>query len=346
VCESFRPTFTDIKKYAVFLLLGSISAYLSISFSKDWIHYQWFFNVIYAETTWIELLKNNIPFSEPLFFVTAKVLDELIGLANFVVITTVILFTLKMHFLTKLVDNVFAVTFMYVCLYLFLFEGTLLRVAYATAFIIPAMYYLQKEKLFLSILLFLIATQIQLTSIIFIIMYPLFLYGRLNWLVIALFIIAPMTILLDLSAFNLIVDLTKLFSNKYQFYSDEKIIDSQNSTGLFYYFIGFYYVLVIAIGCYLRQQIMSDSFKKMIFSLAMLGCVSMCFFYDHVAVGARLGELLLISMVILLGWLYIYFKEKQLPLHNYALIFIFMAYGLARFFYLYPTLVSQLKALV
>lgn len=341
--EDFQFLNRDIKKYLVFLLLGSIAAYLSTSFSKDWIHYQWLFNKTYGEMSWIELLKNSSPFSEPLFFVTTKAALGFISLANFIVFTTVALFMLKMHFLVKLDDDVFVVTFFYVCLYLFLFEGTLLRVAYATAFIIPAMYYLKKEKLLLSSILFLIATQIQLTSVIFIVMYPLFIYSRLNWLVIILFLIAPVLMFFDISAFNLIVEITKLFSSKYQFYGHESIINDQNSTGLFYYFVIFFYALTVIIGCYLRRHIISDPFKKMVFSLAMLGCASMCLFYDHVAVGGRLGELLLISMVLLLSWLYSLFKEKQLNLYKYTLILIFMGYGVARFIYLYPMLVFNLK---
>lgn len=344
--ENLQLSFRDIKKYLVFLALGGIAAYLSTSFSKDWIHYQWLFNKTYGEMSWIELLKNSSPFTEPLFFVITKIVLGFINLASFVVITTIVLFILKMHFLTKLVDDIFVGTFFYMCLYLFLLEGTLLRVAYATAFIIPAMYYLKNGKLLPSIFLFLIATQIQLTSVVFIVMYPLFLYSRLNWLVIILFLTAPVLMLLDISAFNLIVDFTQLFSNKYQFYGQEGIVDSQNSTGLFYYFMGFFYILIMIIGHYLKREIIEDPFKRMVFSLAMLGCASMCLFYDHVAVGARLGELLLISVVLLLSWLYLLFEKKQLNLYKCVLIFIFMGYGLARFVYLYPVLVFNLKILV
>ncbi|HDY85782.1 MAG TPA: EpsG family protein, partial [Methylophaga sp.] len=314
--------------------------------SKDWVSYQWFFDEIYVKTSWIELLMNSTPFSEPLFFVTTKAALGFISLANFLLLVGIALFILKMHFLTKLIDDVFIVTFFYVCMYLFLFEGTALRIAYATSFIIPSMYYLQKKKLLTSILLFLIATQIQLTSVVFIIMYPLFIYRRLNFLVIALFVIAPLAILLNISAFNFVVDFTQLFSNKYLFYGQDDIVKNQNSTGLFYYFIGFFYMFVIAIGYYLKQQIMNEPFKRMIFSLAMIGCASMCLFYDHVVVGARVGEMLLISMVLLLTWLFQHFREKDLSLYNVVLILIFMGYALARFFYLYPTLALNAEAFI
>jgi len=328
-----------IKKKIAFLLLGSIAVYLCMNFSKDWLYYQFLFNQKYGVKSWTEMFDLMTPFTEALYFMPAKAVGELIGFSLFVLFTTLILLLFKLNYLSKIVGNTLIATFFYVCLYLFLFEGTVLRVTYSTAFIIAAMYYLKNDRLFFSILLFLIATQIHLTSFVFILMYPLFFFRRLNWLILVLFLLSPMAIILEMSAFELIVNMSKLLTDKYTFYAREKFVLKQNSSGLYYYFIGFFYTVTIATGYYLKQQIIIDPFKRMIFSLAMIGVTSMCLFYDHVAVGARLGELLLITMVILLSWLHLEFKEKGLNNHSAFIIVIFIFYGLARFVYLFPTLV-------
>jgi len=278
------------------------------------------------------------PFKEPLYFMTSKAIGELIGFPLFILSTTLTLILIKLNYLSKIVGDTLIATFFYVCLYLFLFEGTILRVAYSTAFIIPAMYYLKNNRLFFSILFFLVATQIHLTSSIFIMMYPLFFFRCLNWFVLALFFLSPLAIILEISAFDLSIDMSKLLTDKYEFYAREKSILGQNSTGLYYYFIGFFYTVIIFTGYHLKQQIISDPFKMMAFSLATIGVSLMCLFYDNVAAGARLGELLLITMVFLLSWLSFELKEKGLNKLVCLLIVVFICYGLARFIYLFPKL--------
>lgn len=71
----------------------------------------------------------------------------------------------------------------------------------------------------------------------------------------------------------------------------------------------------------------------------MIGVVAMCVLHDHVAVAARFGELFMICLVPLLSWLFLYFEEHQMKYHKYALATTFSLYGVARFAYLYPSLV-------
>jgi hypothetical protein len=278
-------------------------------------------------------------FTERLYFFSEKFFGELIGFPLFIALTTLVLLTVKLNYLLKMVGHIGLVCFFYTCLYLFLFEATVLRVAFATALVVPAFYYLREQRFIISVLLILLATQIQLTSIVFLLIYPLYFIRRLNVLVFAVFVISPMVVITRFSVFDGLVSITNLFTDKYQIYNVIDYIGHQNTTGLYFYFIGFFYLLIFALLYFLRDSWLNDPFKQTLLSLAMLAVILMCFFHDHVVVGARLGELLLISLVPLLSWLYLYFKDQGNKWASYGLLMMFSGYGMARFIYLFPSLI-------
>jgi uncharacterized membrane protein len=214
-----------------------------------------------------------------------------------------------------------------------------IRVAYATACIIPAFYFLNKKKFLLSLVLTLIASQLHLTASVFLLMYPIYLLPILSRLIASVFLISPLVIFFDLSFYDMLFNFVGIFTDKYQVYLYEKNLDNQNSTGLFLYFIGFFYLLIIGVFNFLRDSLLEDPFKRVLLSLSMLGVISMSLLNDHVAVAACFGELFLISIVPLLCWLLIYFKENNMKRIQYFTLATFSCYGIARFIYLFPSLI-------
>lgn len=325
-------------KYLVFIGLGFIAISLCQIASKDWTNYIKWFN---RDTilSWQVMWESSSFFTERLYFFSEKFFGELIGFSLFIALTTLVLLTVKLNYLVKIVGHIGLACFFYSCLYLFLFEATVLRVAFATALVIPAFYYLREQRFIISVWLILLATQIQLTSIVFLLIYPLYFIRRLNVLIFAVFVISPIVVITRFSVFDGLVSITNLFTDKYQIYNVIDYIGHQNTTGLYFYFIGFFYLLIFALLYFLRDSWLNDPFKQTLLSLAMLAVILMCFFHDHVAVGARLGELLLISLVPLLSWLYLYFKDQGNKWARYGLLMMFSGYGMARFIYLFPSLI-------
>jgi hypothetical protein len=330
----------EFLSYLVFLGMGVVSVFLCITASKDWWVYKDFFNNdLSINTSWQEMWQSFSIFKEPLYFFAAKYFGALISFPAFVAFSTITLLVLKMHFLTKIVGHVWLACFFYSCLYLFLLEGTEIRVAYATACVIPAFYFLNKNNFLISLVLVLTATQLHLTAFVFLLMYPVYFFPLLTKIIAAVFLFSPLAIFIDFSFYDILFDFVGNFTDKYQVYLTQKNLDNQNSTGLFLYFIGFFYLLIIGVFYSLRDSLWVEPIKRVLFSLAMLGVVSMSFLNDHVAVAARFGELFLISIVPLLCWLVIYFKENNMILMRNFIFTTFLLYGMARFVYLFPTLI-------
>lgn len=320
----------------LFLGLGLITGFLSTHYSKDWKDYLYWYGLA-KDTTWSNLVNDFSPLREPIYNWVAKAIGGLIGFASFVLIATVLLLFVKLRYLAKILDSAFIGTFFYVCLYLLLLEGTVIRAGYAVALIVPALYFLKIQRPLYSFILVILASQIHFTASLFLIIFPLYYFRQLNIVIFIIFLLSPLLIVFDVSAFAMLRQGISAINPRYLLYGSSKTLN-QNSTGLYFYFIAFYGMLLIAIYCYLKEKIKSDRFAATIFSICLSGIILMCVFHDHVAVGARLGELLLLPVVILLSWLYMYFSARLMYLHQIALTSIFMLYFVARLLYLYPAL--------
>lgn len=281
------------------------------------------------------MLSDFNPLREPLYKWLSKGVGQLIGFDGFVFLATVSLLFIKLHFFGKIVGNFLVTTFFYGCLYLLLFEGTAIRVGYAVALIIPALYFLKTQKCSYAFLLIILASQIHLSALIFLIIFPLYYSRRLNSIVFFLFLLAPLFIVFDVSVFTAFKQAIGTINPRYLQYDEAKLVN-QNSTGLYVYFIAFFAMVLMAIHVYLKEQIQIDRFTAMLQSVTLSGVIFMCMLHDHVAVGARLGELLLIPIVILLSWLYVQFSERRMYFHQFGLMSLFLAYFMARLLYLYP----------
>lgn len=322
----------------LFLALGLVTFYLSINFSKDWVHYQWWFGFV-EQKSWANMFQEFNPLEEPLYRFTSKWVGAQLGFTNFVLITTVTFLFIKLHFLRKIVGNALIGTFFYICLYLLLFEGTALRIGYAVSLIIPALYFLKIEKPINALLLVILASFIHLTAVVFIIAFPLYWFRRLNLLVLPIALVALLLFAFDISTFSIIKEWLGLINPRYLLYDEVKLIN-QNSTGLYFYFIAFFAAVLLVIYYFLKEAIHNDRFTSVIYSVSLSGLICMTLFHDHVAVGARLGELLLVPIVILLSWLYVHFSLHKMHLHQAVLVMVFLMYFCARLLYLYPTLFS------
>jgi hypothetical protein len=324
----------------VFILVGVIAFTLSVNFSRDWDQYLTQYRKI-DKKSWAAHWSQIGFFSDALYLFTTKFLAGILGYPVFIFLVTVSLLTIKLRYLEKIVGVMFGGLFFYVCLYLFLFEGTALRIAFATAFVVPALYFLKQDRPLLALLLLLVGSQIHVTVLAFLLMFPIYYWDKSTIAAYIMLPIAPLMVIFDVSIFPLVSQIIEYVNPRYMIY-DRKILANQNSTGLFFYFIAFFTMVVAVTYYYLREEITSDRFTRTLHTLSIIAIIAMCVFHDHVAVGARLGELLLLSMVILLSQLSLKLTHNGLLLVRNSLYLVFFMYFLAKFYYLYPQLVRSI----
>ncbi len=319
-----------------YLILGIIAYLLCIQYSKDWVHYLWWYGIL-DRTSWEDWLATFSLMREPLYGFFAKLIGAWLSFPVFAGLATISLLFLKLRYLSKIVENPYVGMFFYASLYLLLFEGTVLRVAYATAFVIPGLYFLQQKKYWLSALFIMLGGLIHFSAFVYLVAFMIYFARPLGNLILWAFVTAPLLAIFDYSILSLFRDWIATINPRYLLYLDQKVI-IQNSTGLYFYFIAFFALILLAIEFFLRPLLHSDRFALTLQRLAMLGVILMCALHDHVAVGARLGEILLLPIVILLSWLYMHFDQNRSTLLKGVLVAGFMAYMLARSIYLYPGL--------
>jgi hypothetical protein len=325
-----------------YLLLGLVSYVMCVNFSRDWANYVWFYGLL-EKTPWMDFCDGFSIFKEPLYNFIVKLLSPHVGLTVVIFIATISLLWIKLKAFRDIISHDYLSAFFYVCFYLFLFEGTQLRVAYATTFVVMGFYYLQKNRYLLSLLMILIASQIQLTTLLFAFVFMLYFFNPVAWLIYAAFLVAPLLIIFKISIFSLVQSVIAMINPKYLFYGKERF-NIQNSTGLYFYFIAFYWILLAFIEWKLAHLLKENRFKLSLQRLCMTGVIFMCVFYDHVVVGARLGELLLLPIVLLLSWLYLQWRQENNRFFLGLLIGLSCLYFIARFIYLYPSAVSFLSS--
>jgi hypothetical protein len=325
----------------LYLLVGITAYIICVRFSKDWIHYLWWFGLLQGKT-WPVFLQELSIFREPFYNFPVKFLAPYIGFEKLILIATISLTWIKLRTLQKIISDKYVAMFFYVCLYWLLLEGTQLRVAYATTFAILSFYYLQNQRYCLSLLMIAIASQIHFTAILFSLVFVFYFIKQAAPLTLCLFLLCPLLIIFEVSIYAWLEQGIALINPRYLLYGSEKI-KGQNSTGLYIYFIAFFWTSLMLIEWKLKPYLQVDRFKLALQRLAMTGVIFMCVFHDHVALGARLGELLLFPLVILLSWLYLelYRTNKRLTLH--LLTTIFFAYFIARFIYLFPDITHHLR---
>jgi len=324
----------------VFILIGVITFALSVNFSRDWDQYLTQYGKI-DKKSWLSHWKQIGFFSDALYLFATKFFAGLMGYPIFTFLATVSLLTIKLRYFEKIVGVMFGGLFFYVCLYLLLLEGTASRIAFATALVVPALYYLKQERPLLALLLLLVGGQIHVTVLVFLLMFPILYWQKSTALACIMLMIAPLIVIIDVSIFPLVSKIIECVNPRYMIY-DGKILENQNSTGLFFYFIAFFMIVISYVYYHLREEITSNRFTRTLYTLSVLAIVAMCMFHSHVAVAARLGELLLLPMVILLSHVSMKLTHDGMVLERNTLYLVFMMYFLARFYYLYPELVRSI----
>ena len=338
----FRLKLNQVLTNAIYLTLALIAFLLMISASKDWKNYKWLF-VLIEEKNWIDLIHSFSLTQEVVYFWTSKLLGEWIGFKLFILLTTMAFLTLKLNFYQKMSDRPWLTIFFYCCFYLFLLEGTVLRVAFATALVIMAIYTLYDKKPVISFCLILLSSQIHFTCLVFLIIFPIFYSKHFFTALIIVFVLSPLFIFFNISLFQIIELLLAYINQNYLFYSDPSIISEQNRTGLFFYFLAIFYALNLFVVYTLRESVYSDPKVRVLVGTGLMGIIFMSTMYTHVAPATRLAELMMITLPLYLTSAFLEWQKSKYYWVSYLFIIFAVLYALARFVYLYPSLIPSLK---
>lgn len=348
--KSYSPWINELSKkqsiqwlmsISMYVVVGICTATLMLFYSKDWPDYIEIYEG-YGTDWWSRRSADIWILSEWLYHEPAKYFGDLIGLPAFAAIAIVLLLTIKLRYLEKIIGVMFGGAVFYVCFYLLLFEGTAIRIGFATTFVIAAFYYLKQKKFFSAFLLIIAASQVHLTSLLFLLAIPVYRYRFLTKAVYLLILVAPIFLILDWSPFMWFKDIFAEINPRYANYARERIISNQNSTGLFIWFIAFFAILLLMVRHYLSALLERDDFLRTMHTLCVLAIVSMCVLHANVAIAARIGELLLLPVVILLAYVSLEFRQQGMHFQRSALIGISLLFLVARFHYLYPEILSSL----
>jgi hypothetical protein len=329
-----------IKKYKQHLpiitcvVLGLATSFLSVNYSLDNPRYRNIFNNILIKT-WTDVLADASLVKEYLFELMAYGLGKSVGFAAAITLMTVFFLSIKLKYLGKITGDFYLGAFFYSCFYLLLLEGTVVRVAFALALVMVAIYCFKQQKYWRCFFLIFLGAQIHFSVILFLLLFPVYFIPRMPCVISLLLMASPLCIIFKFSFFSAITKLVNMINPKYVSYNDAGMISVQNSTGLFFPYIVFFSILLGGIYLYLREQISTDRFIRSMLLICMTGIALMWIFYDRVAVGARLGELMLTPIVILLTALDINFKNRQLFYERIILYATSSAYFTARLWYLY-----------
>lgn len=327
-------------QYVLFIALGLMAFSLNVLASRDWYAYLKQFRRL-TEQSWSSVFNSFSLFEESLFYFSAKFWGEFIGFPLFIALATTLLLSVKLHFLQKLTSRPWIAVYFYLCAYLFLFEGTVLRVAYATALIIPALYFLSREQYWQSLALWFLATQIHFSAGIFLLAFALFILSYRGFLVLVFcFVLSPLLIVAEYSFSEQLINLVARFRQDYASYARQVITDNQNSSGMFFYYVSFYYGLILLCLCLLLKRFKEGRTLRMLAGLCMTAVIIMSSLYDHVVVAARLGELLLVVSPLMFAEALESWPYKGKKLITVALVGGFALFAVARFVYLYPSLLS------
>ncbi len=314
--------------------LGFLAAILSVNYSKDLHSYTVMFDETVAKS-WIDIFEEFSFFKENLFKLMIYTLGQGFSYAVAVTLMTVFFLTIKLKYLEKITGDFYSGAFFYLCFYLLILEGTVMRAAFALTLVVMAIYYLKQQQFLKSLCCIILGSQLHFSAILFLLLFPMYLIPGALHIVCFVFLAAPLFYIFDISVFSKTIDFFSLINPKYLTYTDRNLIAAQNSTGLYFPYIGVFSLLLGYLYIRLKERILSDPFIRSMFLMAMTGIILMWMFYDHIAVGARLGELLLFTVAILLAAVEISVKEKNLLMERAILYASSSAYFVARFWYLY-----------
>ena len=255
------------------------------------------------------------PLKEPAYHLLERIAAPSVPFGLFLMLIIFSCLLLKLVALQSVSQNLH---WMHVLPYLlvlsFLHEGTQLRIAIALSIALWAIIFFARQQVIPAIGLLLLAATFHLSVVAYFAIFSLMLayqrWGR------KAFILASILTGLLVAFFanpELVVKVFATVAPRYTWYFDPILLKSQNSSGLFQYFIFFVALLTAYVLYFFRPQ--GDIWVNLKLFAVVSGAMAMSclvIFSNNVVLAARLSELLLLPILLVLGeTLYRQYKARS-----------------------------------
>jgi hypothetical protein len=321
-------------KYLALLLIAIVLSALSVSFSGDCLQYIGIFNLDKG-LSFSELLAKYSYTKEPLFHVVLKALSFIAPARPSLFILVFCSILIKFIYLHKINKFNFALMF-YILFFATLFDGTLIRAGIATTLVVYSFYMLIQKKHVAMVLALVIATQVHLSSIIFLLLMPIYFYFPIRKLVAYVFYLSPCVLILHIDLSAILIGIFSKANHRYLEYSS--LTTNQNSSGLYYFYSWFMFGLVIYISRKLIQinklsmnNGLQEPFIELCNVITLVGVSVLFLLHTNVAIASRISDLLLLPIVFTLSHVFNVNKVTGKTLENKLLLSMLIAYGLVGF---------------
>jgi len=214
----------------------------------------------------------------------------------------------------------------------FLHEGIQIRIAIALSIALWAIVYFAKNQRILSLFILAFACTFHISAAtFFLVFFLVFLFERFGLRVIILG--ALLTVILAYTPFipDLLIWIGEATHARFLPYSQGIVFKSQNSTGLFQYFVLFVVFLTVVVWrCFTPGSLIWKKLNQIAIASGLLAIAILQVFRFNVVVSSRLADLLLLPVLLVLGAALTQLKNRR---HYWVLsliIFPLVAYCVVR----------------
>jgi hypothetical protein len=195
----------------------------------------------------------------------------------------------------------------------FMHEGIQMRIAIALSIALWAIIFFAKDKRVSACLLVAIAALFHITAATFFLVFSLaYLYKRLGVIV-----LIGTTILSGILAYtsvipDILIKVGYITNARFMAYSQGTFFENQNKTGLFQYFIVFVLFLILCVWRYYKPHcLVWKNLKLLALTSGLMAAAILQIFRFNVVVSARLSELLLLPVLLVLGATLVQLKNDK-----------------------------------
>lgn len=327
-------------KSVFLILLPVIVALVSASYSPDFEAYK----LIYENDSLLTIsdqLNQYTFFNETVFHLINNAFSYFLSDTQTIFTLTFLSILSKFYLIDKISHNNFA-TYIYVIVFLFYFDGIILRVGLATTFILFSFYLFILRKYIFSLIAILIATQIHITSLVY--LFPLFLTLFINSSITTKSIYAsPLLLMLNLNFINLISFASTNFNEKYSFYIDGAKSDLEDITinfvgYCFFYFVTIFYTNYKIKDFLLKKNCSNTTFIKTCHIATVFGLLLLTLLKSNAVIAARLSDLLLLPIIFTLSMVINNNFLNKKRFENLMVFAFILTYGIMRNFNVYSVM--------
>lgn len=282
-----------------FCLILMFVSYFPANYAHDSVNYLVMFEYA-SQSSFVELLENYNFANESLFNLILYFSSMLFDFKLTLFFITYLSLVLKMLIIAK-IDNSITAIYLYCISFMVVFDSATVRIGLATTIALLGALYFFKKKYSWGVFFFLISSQIQATTIIFIpIVFFLIFFKQYKFINFA-FLASPISLLFKINLVDYLIEISSKFNNKFINYyqnTDELASLDLNSILL----ITFFYSLILYTNIRFYHYKTGVPLQKIIQfnylnAVCQFGVIAFFVFHYNLTIAQRISFLLIIPLI-------------------------------------------------